>query len=327
MFNEKVQGTEASVRVVTPGEAEELWAALGDLITEDLTTYSPDEMVDLGFSVAQLLPLALRSFILDFKRNAPQSDVMLVRGLIPKSVRVPPSVKTSSDLPVGPVAQRAALLLVGITSMMGEPFNYSSLWGGRLVQNMIPVRGKEFEQTSQSSAGTLDWHVEDGFREDRCDYGGLLCLRGDPSAASMYAQARDLRLSSGLEATLRQVRFQLCPDTAHEIEGKVQLRKVAVLSGPRGQPEIVYDTHHITPIDPEDTDAEAALKELHHNLDKMGMSHVMETGDLLIFDNKRVVHARSPFAARYDGTDRWLMRTMICSSAVQYRRWGRRIPD
>ena len=83
-----------------------------------------------------------------------------------------------------PVAQRAALLLVGVTAMLGEPFNYESLWGGRLVQNMIPVRGKEYQQTSQSSRGTLDWHVEDGFREDRCDYAGLICLRGDPAAVS-----------------------------------------------------------------------------------------------------------------------------------------------
>jgi L-asparagine oxygenase len=192
---------------------------------------------------------------------------------------------------------------------------------------MIPLRGKEYQQTSQSSSGTLDWHVEDGFREDRCDHAALLCLRGDPAAASMYAQAKDLRLSPDLESTLRQTRFQLRPDTAHVMTKEVAQRQVAVLTGSGAEPEICYDTHHITPIDPADTTAAAALRELHANLDQVRISHVMETGDLLIFDNRRVVHARGPFTARFDGTDRWLLRTMICGSTVRYRSWGRRIPE
>ncbi|MGY8818309.1 MAG: TauD/TfdA family dioxygenase [Pseudomonadales bacterium] len=32
-------------------------------------------------------------------------------------------------------------------------------------------------------------------------------------------------------------------------------------------------------------------------------------GDLLIIDNRRTAHARSPFTARFDGSDRWMQRT------------------
>ncbi|CAM5508881.1 TauD/TfdA family dioxygenase [Streptomyces tanashiensis] len=35
----------------------------------------------------------------------------------------------------------------------------------------------------------------------------------------------------------------------------------------------------------------------------------------------------TPFTARFDGTDRWLMRTMICGSALTFRRWGTRVPE
>ncbi|MFV0320670.1 MAG: TauD/TfdA family dioxygenase, partial [Microbacterium sp.] len=34
-------------------------------------------------------------------------------------------------------------------------------------------------------------------------------------------------------------------------------------------------------------------------------------GDLFLFDNRRVMHARTPFEPRYDGTDRWLQRVII----------------
>ena len=325
--NEGINRSGTPVLAISTENAEGLWHEIGRLIEVDLATLSPDEMVDLALAVPQILPSDVRRRILEFKRRAPEGDVLLLRGLIPSSVQIPESVTSSSALPAGPVAQRAALLLVGVSTMFGEPFNYSSLWGGRLVQNMIPVKGKEYQQTSQSSSGTLDWHVEDGFREDRCDYAALLCLRGDPAASSMYAQAKDLQIPSELKETLRQKRFQLRPDTAHVMTGEVPLRQVAVLTGPEAEPEICYDTHHITPIDPSDIVAANALRELHLNLDKARVSHIMETGDLLIFDNRRVVHARGPFTARFDGTDRWLMRTMICGSAVTYRRWGRRIPD
>ena len=100
-----------------------------------------------------------------------------------------------------------------------------------------------------------------------------------------------------------------------------------MLTGPDEAPEIVYDTHHIGPIDDADNEAVTALHELHASLDKAHISHVMSRGDLLLFDNKRVVHARTPFTARFDGTDRWLMRVMVCANAVTFRRWGGRITD
>jgi L-asparagine oxygenase len=307
-------------------EAEKLWDAVSDLIDKDLEALSPDEIVDLALDVPALLPPDLRRRIIEFRRRAPTGDVLLLHGLIPPGVEFPPTA-TAPYAPVSGAAHTAMLLLAGVMTLFGEPFTYSSLYKGRIVQSMVPVPGKEFTQTSQSSSGMLDWHVEDGFREDRCDYAGLLCLRGDPSGASQYAQARDLQLAPELMSTLRQTRFHVKPDPAHVLPGDVAKRKLAVLTGPEEAPEIVYDTHHIGPIDDADTKAAAALRELHAGLDEVRMLHVMSPGDLLIFDNKRVVHARTPFTARFDGTDRWLMRVMVCGSAVTYRRWGRRVPD
>jgi L-asparagine oxygenase len=40
---------------------------------------------------------------------------------------------------------------------------------------------------------------------------------------------------------------------------------------------------------------------------------VLEPGDLLVVDNAVAVHGRSPFTPRFDGTDRWLQRTMVVS--------------
>lgn len=307
-------------------QIEDLWDSLGSLAERYNDTTTPDEFVDLALDVPKSLPSELYRSITTFRRYAPDGDVLLLRGLLPNHVTPPATVRSSSALPSEDVVKRAALLLVGVMTLFGEPFNYSSLWEGRLVQNLIPVEGREFYQTSQSSRGMLDWHVEDGFREDRCDYAGLLCIRGDPAGISQYAQARDLRLSPELEAVLRESRFQVRPDPAHELPGEVEPRRLPVLTGPDWAPEIVYDTHHIEPIEASDAAAIDALKKLHLSLDEIRGSHAMTMGDMLIFDNKRVVHSRTPFTARFDGSDRWLIRTMVCGSTVTFRRWGDRIP-
>lgn len=310
-----------------PHEAEELWAAIGRVIdNRDLAKFTPDEFVDLALEVTPHLPCDLRRRVIEYRRYAPDGDVVLLRGLLPDNVTLPATATAPWVPPVGS-AQNAALLLTSVTVMLGEPFNYSTLYDGRIVQNMVPVRSMEFTQTSQSSTGMLDWHCEDSFREDRCDYAGLLCLRGDPSGASKYAQVKDVQLSPDLVATLREPRFHVRPDPAHVLPGDVSTRHLAILSGSESTPEIAYDTHHLEPIDEADTEAADALRELSAGLDEVAISHVMEKGDLLLFDNKRVVHARTPFTARFDGTDRWLMRTMICGSALTFRRWGQRIPD
>lgn len=309
-----------------PHEAKELWDSIEKVIdNRDLAAFTPDEFVDLALEVTPLLPSGLRRQVIEYRRYAPDGDVVLLRGLLPEGVTLPATATAPWMPPVGE-AQGAALLLTSVTVMLGEPFNYASLYDGRIVQNMVPVRKMEFTQTSQSSTGMLDWHCEDSFRDDRCDYAGLLCLRGDPSGASKYAQVKDVQLAPDVMATLREPRFHVRPDPAHVLPGDTPMRPLAIISGSESAPEIAYDTHHLEPIDAADEGAAEALRELGARLDEVAISHVMEQGDLLLFDNKRVVHARTPFTARFDGTDRWLMRTMICGSALTFRRWGRRIP-
>jgi hypothetical protein len=53
---------------------------------------------------------------------------------------------------------------------------------------VTPAPGREDAQTSEGSDTVLAWHVEDAFTEDRCDLFGLLCLRGEPAAATSRAR-------------------------------------------------------------------------------------------------------------------------------------------
>jgi L-asparagine oxygenase len=95
-----------------------------------------------------------------------------------------------------------------------------------------------------------------------------------------------------------------------------------VIAGSSADPEVCYDAIYMQPHDEHDRAAATALRQLKQALTASSAGHELQTGDLLIVDNRRVVHARTPFKPRFDGTDRWLMRTMICSSLPVHRRRG-----
>lgn len=249
-------------------------------------------------------------------------NTMLVRGLVPEGADLPPSPGTTTPAPLGPAIDAAALTLLAVMSQLGEPFTFASLYEGRLVQHVTPVAGREDAQTSEGSDTVLAWHVEDGHRPDRCDFFGLLCLRGEPGAATLVAPARALELPAEVERVLREPRFVVTPDVAHGADPIPDLPVTAVLTGPTADPEICFDAVYQRPADPADAAAAAALKVLAAAVDAAAVVHVLEPGELLIADNRRVVHGRTVFRPRYDGTDRWLLRTMVCASKRAHRRRG-----
>jgi L-asparagine oxygenase len=310
--------------VLEPSEVEAAWSAADAIVRScDLAALSPDELAGAACEVVGTLPArALRS-VHAYRSGASSDDVLLLRGLLAERDFGRTPGGSAAPLEGAPV-QRAALLLLGVMLLLGEPFNFRTLYRGRLVQHVVPVPSMEFTQTSESSSGSLDWHVEDGFSPDRCDYVGLLCLRGDELASTQFAAARDLDLPDEVRRILADARFEMHPDTAHQLVDPSPTR-TSVLFGPAHATEICYDAHYLKPVSPERVEDAAALRALGVELDRRSRRHVLRRGDLLVLDNRRVVHARTPFAARHDGSDRWLLRTMVCASMPRYRRRGRRI--
>jgi len=48
-------------------------------------------------------------------------------------------------------------------------------------------------------------------------------------------------------------------------------------------------------------------------------SNKLEPGDLLIINNRKVMHGRSEFIPRYDGQDRWLQRVYVTNDLYSGR--------
>ena len=83
---------------------------------------------------------------------------------------------------------------------------------------------------------------------------------------------------------------------------------MAILTGDGEHLTFTYDEDLMVGTD---AGAQAALDRLGAVVRDRASSMVLEAGDLLVVDNDRVVHGRTSFAARFDGTDRWLQRAFV----------------
>jgi len=210
------------------------------------------------------------------------------------------------------VAPTTHKLLFGIARSLGQPVGYLQEQQGSIVQNILPNPKTEYSQISTSSKVNLDLHTESCFHPYLPDYVLLLCLRGDPAAATTYADLEDILpdLSDKCIHVLKQPWFRTSVDESFRTNGEPdQPRDLAVLYAlGDGTYQLKYDKAVMVGLG---QDAVVALEELNKAIEKHTKEVILQTGDLLIIDNATTVHGRKPFQARYDGTDRWLQRVLV----------------
>jgi L-asparagine oxygenase len=253
------------------------------------------------------LPRALHDALVDFADEVPRSGALLAKGLPLGHIPPTPADPTDSvdkDL-------TSEFVLLSVARRLGQPVGYAPEHGGDLVQNISPVPTAVTSQTSTSSAVTLMFHTEAAFHPHRPRYLLLLCLRGDPSAATLLCSVHDVlpHLDAATRRVLFEPRFRTAADESYTDGASGWMSDpMPVLSGDPERPTLVFDAELMVGTD---TAAERALVRLRTEVEARAGAVVLESGDLLVVDNNTAVHGRSKFAARFDGTDRWLQRTFV----------------
>jgi L-asparagine oxygenase len=208
----------------------------------------------------------------------------------------------------------ATVALTQFSDAIGRAVGYDREQGGRLIQDIFPVRSNELEQVSSSSKVVLGSHTETAFHPHRPRFVVLLCLRSDPQAATTYADVADIvvHLSDEDLAVLQTNEFVTSVDPSFMSNGEpdAQVRVTPLTATGEGW-SLIYDQLLMRGTTPR---AIAALSALHHAVTRTTQQVVLAAGDILLIDNHRCVHGRTPFAPRYDGTDRWLKRALVVQS-------------
>ncbi|MEV0693846.1 TauD/TfdA family dioxygenase [Streptomyces sp. NPDC050388] len=213
-----------------------------------------------------------------------------------------------------------------LAGQLGELFCWSSLQDGRLLNDIVPVRGHEQAQTGAGSTAPLEFHVEDAFHDDRCDLLALLAIRNPDRIPTMLASIDDID-TNGLDLdVLCEPRFLIKADPEHlrglDATSEVNcVRPVVTREGTLLRLRV--DPAYTTAL-PGDGRAARAFSDVCARLEAKIRPVALDAGDILFFDNHRFVHGRAPFQPRYDGTDRWLRKAVVLRdpARTQARRVG-----
>jgi Fe(II)/alpha-ketoglutarate-dependent arginine beta-hydroxylase len=293
----------------TAAEADVIRHLADDLIAE---VGEDDDALVLAAKVsAAELPTALRAFFAQVI-EAESTDVILVRrgAADDRSLGPTPSEwSTGATTPAAPAARREEVVLMLLASLVGDVFGWETQQSGRIVHDIIPIRGMQLSLTSAGSTASLPMHTEDSFHPARADYVGLGCLRNDRHVRTTVSRPAFGQLTEEELSILTAPRFALQVDDPHTRQDD-ETTYAAVLSGPYDDLSMCVDTD-CTIVAAGDRAAEHALARLCHLIAEATQAIVLEPGDICFLNNHRVVHGRSAFEARFDGTDRWLKRVNI----------------
>lgn len=319
--------------VLTPEEIAEIRPLLGGLAAR-YGSAENEEFLNEADVIAHDLPRRVRKAVREFRLFEPEGALLVVSGYPIDEEKIGPTpVHWKQHGPENDTVEED-MLLVLLGSLLGEPIAWSTQQDGRVVHDILPIKGHEQEQLGSGSEVLLTWHVEDAFHPYRGDYLGMMCLRNPDRVPTTFAPISKVKLTPDQVSVLTSPHFTIRPDESHlpknrgngnghppEVEAVLERayskieqmwsspEKIPVFFGDPKVPYIRLDPYFMDP--PEDPAARAAFEDLTRSIDQALEDQVLEPGDFCFIDNFQAVHGRKPFKARYDGRDRWMKRINV----------------
>lgn len=305
------------------GETREISQLLVSLRRRYQGAESPEFLFDAPVH-ARRLPLRIQQYLNRFRREEP--GYLIISGHPVDDASIGPTPSHWNQLPFPSPTLDQDLLLVLYAALLGDVFGWATQQDGRVVHDVLPIKGNEGEQLGTAADVLLSWHTEDAFHPHRPDWVILACLRNPTDTPTTVARSDDLLLAEDDVRVLFEPRFYILPDNSHlpqhnsaqgsiDFEAIERLRTtppaIPLMWGDPTHPYLRADESFWDVADRADTEARAVLRRLAEEIDRRLYDVVLRPGDFCFLDNYKVVHGRKPFRANYDGTDRWLKRVCV----------------
>jgi hypothetical protein len=186
---------------------------------------------------------------------------------------------------------------------------YEAEGNGYLFQDIVPVQNMATLQTSVGSNIELEIHTEQAFSNLRPDILCLACLKTDENAWTYLLPMNTLlsQLTIDEIELLHQPLWYIGVDLSFKLHGKEFIEGDTRGPIPILNPDssLVFDQDLMRGITEEAQQMILRIVDIYY---KYRIAYCLEPGDILLLDNRYIVHGRSPFFPKYDGNDRFLIR-------------------
>jgi L-asparagine oxygenase len=263
----------------------------------------------------------------NFAKKGTKNGFLLIKNLSfniinefsPVSIStVLPKTPTTNDNKIGETTILARIQSI-LINLISEMISYEAEGYGRLFQDVVPVKQLANEQTSIGSNTELEIHTEQAFSKLRPDILSLACIRGDPLAQTYILPVNYIleHMDTNERETLRLPLWKTGVDLSFKlntndfIDGNIR-GPFSIITGDENDPKLVFDQDLIFGTTEE---ANFLIKKIINIYYKYRIQHNLQNGEIILIDNMRAVHGRSPFYPKYDGNDRFLIR---CFAVYNY---------
>lgn len=314
-----------------------------NLLIDDLAnkyeTIESEEFIEECALQASQLPYRIRKILFKFRNQMQESGFLLFKGFKIDDEKI---AETPShwDAPwKNPNTLREEIFQSLLCSGLGDLFGWLTQENGRLLRNIVPIQADQDEQLGGSSRVELLWHIEEAFHPQRADMMTIMCYRNNEKAGTNVCSLKNMNIPNDKYKILSEARYIIEPDKSHFPEnnksdrwslGSDHFQKikaflanpkpVPVIYGAPGHERMVLDQAFMQAL-PGDKEAAETLEWFYEHLNDSKVTVEMIPGDILLLDNRRVVHGRTPYTPHYGPKARWLRRGNITADLTKSYEW------
>ncbi|MER7455811.1 arginine beta-hydroxylase, Fe(II)/alpha-ketoglutarate-dependent [Micromonospora sp. NPDC126480] len=312
-------------------------------VTRQYDTIENEDLIRRAPVLARELPAHLLEFLEEFRLGEP-SALCVVSGLAVNEEDLGPTPTHWRDSQHGSPAFRQEVFFLLCGSALGDVFGWGTQQDGRIMHDVLPIKGHEHYEIGSNSLQHLSWHTEDAFHPCRGDYVALMCLKNPDDVETMVCSIDLLDIERLDVAALFEPEFTVMPDNSHQPQlsrgstGDPALdalrarsfrlieqwnkkpEKRPLFFGDPGSPYMALDPYHMDSSGWPERHRQA-FDGLCAQIEERMSTVALRPGDCIFIDNFRAVHGRKSFQPRYDGSDRWLKRLNITRNIRGSRAW------
>ena len=304
-------------------EADALLSLAAELEPVASPSGAPEQFCRAANRLSRRMPERVLEALADFAFRGSRTGTLLLDRLpVPDAGGALPPTPDDNKRHLGENTALARVQAL-VNHAVGQMVSYEAEGFGRLYQDMVPNRALQNTQTSLGSGVELELHTEQAFSKIRPDVLSLACLRSNADAFTYVLSARVLmeHLTADEQALLRQPLWVTGVDMSFKMNGAKFLEgdvrgPMPILGGADDDPLIVFDQDLMSGVNAE---AQAMVGRIVELYKKHRTAICLQAGQILMVDNVRAVHGRSPFRPAFDGRDRWIVRTFAVRELVRTR--------
>ncbi len=258
------------------------------------------------------LPEEIKKLLDNFVKNGSKTGYLLLENV--NTNELLEDTPSDNTYFIGEKTQFAKVITL-LNEYLGEMIAYEGEGYGRLFQDMVPKKTLSNTQTSLGSNVELEIHTEQAFSKLRPDILTLGCLRSDIEAKTYIFPVRILleKMEKSKIQMLREPLWKIGVDLSFKInfddfiEGDCR-GPLPILYGSEEDPFFVFDQDLMKGINDQAEKLKNEIIQLYYDY---RYTHILKEGEILFIDNRRAVHGRSPFTPKYDGKDRFIIRSFL----------------